>query len=194
MRLVLFGPPGAGKGTQAQRIADAWRIPHISTGEMLREAVASGSELGRQVRELMERGQLVPDELIGEVVAARLAEDDAGGGFLLDGFPRTAHQIEILDRVLERLGAEIDRVILLNVPDEIVTERLAGRREVGDQGQQRADDNEETILERLRVYAEQTEPVADVYRKRGVLADVDGTGTVEQVFARIQGLLVEVAG
>ncbi len=183
MRLVLFGPPGAGKGTQARRIAARWGIPHISTGDMLRAAVAAGTELGRQVREVIERGELVPDELIGRVVAARLDEKDAKAGFLLDGFPRTVPQVEILDGILADRGVALDRVILLRVPEEVVVERLLRR------GEGRADDTPETIRERLRVYREQTEPVAKVYRERGLLAEIDGVGTIEEVFSRIVAVL-----
>ncbi|RMG48163.1 MAG: adenylate kinase [Acidobacteria bacterium] len=194
MRIVLFGPPGAGKGTQAERIAAAWGIPHISTGDMLRAAVRSGSDLGRRVESIMNSGALVPDELIGEVVAERLREPDAEKGFLLDGFPRTVEQVGILDRVLEKTGGRLDRVLLLDVPEQVVLERLLGRAEQGDRGEKRADDNEETIRERLRVYREQTRPVADLYRERGLLTEIDGTGTIEQVFSRIQSVLAEVAG
>lgn len=188
MRLALFGPPGAGKGTQAARIAAAWGIPHISTGEMLRAAVRSGSELGQRVQKVIEAGQLVSDELIAEVVAGRLGESDARAGFLLDGFPRTPRQVELLDRILEGAGP-MDRVILLDVPDEVVEGRLLGRAETGDGGQKRADDNLETIRKRLAVYKAETAPVAEIYERRGTLARIDGTGTIEEVFARVAQLL-----
>ena len=193
MRLVLFGSPGAGKGTQAQRICERLGVPHISTGDMLRAAVRSGSELGQRVQEVMEGGRLVSDELIGEVVEDRLSQDDARGGFLLDGFPRTVGQIELLDEALGRLGQRLERVIRLEVPEAVVIERLEGRIASGDQGVKRADDDIEVIRERLRVYREQTEPVAEVYESRGLLASVDGTGTIEQVSARIDLLLAEGA-
>ena len=187
MRIVLFGPPGAGKGTQAQRIAAAYGIPHISTGDMLRQAVAAGSPLGLQVQEILERGHLVPDALIGEVIADRISQPDAAGGFLLDGFPRTVPQVAILERALgdERL----DRVVMLVVPDAVVEARILGRAQASADGATRADDRIETIRERLRVYKQQTEPVAEVYRQQGLLAEVDGTGTIEEVFGLVSGLL-----
>ncbi len=192
MRIAIFGPPGAGKGTQARLIAARFRIPHIGTGDMLRDAVRSGSELGRSVKDVMESGQLVPDELIGEVVAARLGEPDAARGFLLDGFPRTKKQVGILDDALESLGVGLDGVIVLEVPERIVIARLAGRSRSGDDGEVRADDREEVIRERLRVYEEQTEPVAEIYGRRKLIVTVDGTGTIESVFERISGSLQEL--
>ena len=185
MRLVIFGPPGAGKGTQAQRIAAEWGIPHISTGDMLREAVASGSELGRKVREILDRGHLVSDEMIGDLMAERLAQPDARKGFLLDGFPRTAAQAGMLDGLVHHAGAPLDRVIMLEVPDDVLLERLL--RRAGVEG--RADDNEATIRERLRVYREQTAPVAGLYEQQGLLARIDGTGTIDAVFGRVSALL-----
>jgi adenylate kinase len=188
VRLVLFGPPGAGKGTQAAKIVATWGIPHISTGDMLRAEVRSGSGLGQRVKAIMDSGRLVPDEMIAEVVAARLTQPDTAPGFLLDGFPRTPRQVELLDGILGQ-GRALDRVVLLDVPDAIVEERLLGRAVTGDGGQVRADDNIDTIRKRLAVYRGETMPVAAVYERRGVLARVDGTGTVEQVFARIADLL-----
>ncbi|MBP7147381.1 MAG: adenylate kinase [Acidobacteria bacterium] len=185
MRLVLFGPPGAGKGTQATRIAAAWGVPHVSTGAMLRDAVSGGTALGTRVKDVMDRGLLVSDDLIGEVVEQRLRQPDARRGFLLDGFPRTPRQVEILDRILSGLGATLDRVVLLEVPERVVLQRLAGRAAAGDGGTVRADDNEDTIRERMRVYRAQTEPVADIYRRRGILAEIDGTGTIDEVFAAV---------
>jgi len=187
MRIVLFGPPGAGKGTQAQRIAAAYGIPHISTGDMLRQAVAAKSELGRQVEEILERGHLVPDEMIGRVIAERIAEPDAAAGFLLDGFPRTVPQVAILQRALGE--KRLDRVVMLVVPDAVVEARILGRAQAGEGGAVRADDRIETIRERLRVYREQTEPGAQVYREQGLLAEVDGTGNIDQVFGLVAGLL-----
>ncbi len=190
MRIVLFGPPGAGKGTQAQRIAAAYGIPHISTGDMLRQAVAAGTPLGLQVREILDRGHLVPDELIGAVIAERIARPDAAAGFLLDGFPRTVPQVGILERALG--DRRLDRVVMLVVPDEVVEARILGRALAsagGEGGAVRADDRIETIRERLRVYKQQTEPVAEVYRQQGLLAEVDGTGTIDEVFGLVSGLL-----
>lgn len=187
MRIVLFGPPGAGKGTQAQRIAAAYGIPHISTGDMLRQAVATATPLGRQVEEILERGHLVPDDLIGAVIAERIAQPDAAAGFLLDGFPRTVPQVAILERALG--GKRLDRVVMLVVPDAVVEARILGRAQSGEGGAVRADDRIETIRERLRVYKQQTEPVAEVYRRQGLLAEVDGTGTIDEVFGLVTGLL-----
>lgn len=189
MNLVLFGPPGAGKGTQAKRISAAWGIPHVSTGDMLRSAVQSGTELGRQVKEILERGHLVSDALVGDVVGARLRSPDMAKGFLLDGFPRTVAQIEILDRALGNLGKKLDRVISLEVPEKVTVERLLSRATAGDNGAARADDNQAVIRERLVVYRQQTAPVADVYRRQGILAEIDGTGTIDDVFGRIANAL-----
>jgi adenylate kinase len=185
MRIVLFGPPGAGKGTQAGRISAALGIPHISTGDMLRAAVASGSELGERVKSVLESGRLVSDDLIGEAVQVRLAAGDAGPGFLLDGFPRTVAQVEILDRILDGSGRKIDKVVMLEASEDIVVERLLGR--AAKEG--RSDDNEQTIRERLRVYRDQTAPVADIYRQRGALVEVDGIGTIGEVFSRVMDKL-----
>ena len=187
MRLVLFGPPGAGKGTQAAKISEALGVPHVSTGDMLRSAVASGTELGKRVKSVLDAGELVPDGLMGETVEARLQQPDAAEGFLLDGFPRTQAQVEMLDRILDRLDQRLDRVVMLEVPEETVVERLLGRAGK----EQRADDNEETIRQRLRVYWSQTAPVADVYRSRSVLAEIDGTGGVDEVFDRVMAALGE---
>jgi adenylate kinase len=154
---------------------------------MLRGAVTAGSPLGVQVKEILERGHLVPDELIGEVIAERIAQADAAGGFLLDGFPRTVPQVAILERAL---GAKrLDRVVMLVVPDEVVEARILGRAQASEGGAARADDRIETIRERLRVYKQQTEPVAQVYREQSLLAEVDGTGTIDEVFGLVTGLL-----
>ncbi|GAB4375422.1 MAG: adenylate kinase [Acidobacteriota bacterium] len=192
MRLVLLGPPGAGKGTQAARISAAWGIPHISTGEMLREAVAAGTELGRRVGEVMARGHLVPDELVGRVVVERLSRPDARNGFLLDGFPRTVAQTELLDRILADLGVRLDAVLLLEIPEEVAVERMQTRRRQSETV--RDDDTVETFRERLRVYAEKTAPLIEVYEKRGLLRRIDGSGTIDEVFAKIRQALEEVTG
>lgn len=191
-RVALFGPPGAGKGTQAARIVAALGVPHVSTGDMLRAAVRSGSDLGRRVKEVMDAGKLVSDELIADVVAERLAQADASRGFLLDGFPRTVRQIALLDRILGERN--LDCVVLLDVPDRVVEDRLLGRATKGDGGVVRADDNLETIRKRLAVYREETLPVAAVYDGRGVLARVDGVGTEEEVFARVVAALPAAGG
>ena len=188
MNLLIFGPPGAGKGTQAARISARRGIPHISTGEMLRVAVESGSELGQRVKRIIERGHLVSDEVMGELVDQRLGEADAMSGFLLDGFPRTAAQVGILDSILgdER---QVDAVLMLDVPDDELAERLLRRASI----EGRPDDNRETIEERLRVYRARTEPVAGIYEKRGLLRTVDGTGSIDEVFARIEAVLDRTA-
>ncbi len=189
MRLVLFGPPGAGKGTQAERICSGWGIPHVSTGEMLREAVASGSEMGQAVKEVLERGHLVSDEQAAQLVEERVARPDATNGFLLDGFPRTREQIRLLDRILERRREHLDAVVRLDVPAEVTLERLRGR--AAETNGQRSDDKEAVFRERFAVYRAQTKPVAEVYRARGVLAEIDGTGSIDEVFSLIRQALEE---
>jgi len=181
MRLILFGPPGAGKGTQATAIADAFSLPHIATGDIFRENVGEGTELGRRAKEFMDRGDLVPDEIVIDMVADRVARPDATAGFLLDGFPRTVAQAEALDEVLRRDGGQIDLVIRLLVDkDELVSRLLKRAQEQG-----RSDDTREVIENRQSVYAEQTAPLVDWYRERGVLRDVDGEGEISQVRERV---------
>jgi len=189
----MFGPPGAGKGTQAARVAEKHSIPHVSTGAMLRDEVAASSPLGKRVGSLMVSGELVSDDLMGDVVAERLSKKDAASGFLLDGFPRTVPQVAILDHALESAGTAIDCVVLLEVPEDEVVSRLLARAKSGDGGHTRSDDNEETIRHRQRVYRERTEPIASVYRQRRLLATVDGVGSIEQVFDRIEAVLEGVA-
>lgn len=184
-RLLLLGPPGAGKGTQAQRLVERHGIPQISTGEMLRAAVAAGSELGRKAKSFMEAGKLVPDEVVIRVAEERLAQPDAKLGFILDGFPRTVGQAEALDRVLPTLGVALERCLALAVPEERLLARLL--RRAGIEG--RADDNEATIRERMREYDAKTRPLLEYYRRRGVLREVDGVGTVDEVAERIEAAL-----
>ncbi len=191
MRLVLFGPPGAGKGTQAARIAAAWGVPHVCTGAMLREAVRIGSALGRRISDVIARGELAPDELVAEVVAERIRRDDARRGFLLDGFPRALRQVELLDRMLN--GAGLDRVLVLDAPDEVALQRLMGRAVTGNGGELRADDNQEAARRRLAIYHAQAAPVLDAYGKRGILARVDGVGTPDEVFRRVTAALGALA-
>src|SRR5437867_12402446 len=209
-RLVLLGAPGVGKGTQAAEITRRVGLPHISTGDLLRAAIRDGSPLGRKVAAIVERGELVPDALIGEVMEERLSRRDAAGGFLLDGFPRTPAQADILDRMLVRRGQTLDRVILSEVPETEIVERLAGRRSCGRCGavyhvrynppgvegicdrcgsrlQQRPDDAEAVIKDRLRAYREQTAPLVARYEKAGLLVPVDGRGRPDEVFGRIAG-------
>jgi adenylate kinase len=180
-RLLLLGPPGSGKGTQAAKLVEAFGIPQISTGDMLRAAVAEGSELGQQARGFMDRGELVPDDVVIAAAGERLAQDDARNGFILDGFPRTAEQAKALDRLLEESGVHLERCVALVVDVEEVVSRLLRRAEI----EGRSDDNEETIRNRMRVYREQTEPLVTYYRKQDLLAEVKGQGSVDEVAAGI---------
>jgi adenylate kinase len=186
MRLLILGPQGSGKGTQAKRIAATYDAPHVATGDILREAVSDGSELGRQVHPILERGDLVPDELMVDLIRERLADEDA---FVLDGFPRTVAQAEALDTMLDDIGKPLDAVILLQVSDEIATERLRSRAEA----EGRADDSPEAIRNRLRLYHELTELVVDRYRIVGTEVAVDGEQTMDEVFAAIEDALEGVA-
>lgn len=174
MKLVLLGPPGAGKGTQAQFIAARLGVPAISTGDMLRQAVAEGSELGGRVQAIMAAGGLVDDDTMADVVRDRLAKPDARDGFLLDGYPRTLPQAETLAGILRDAGTELDAVLLVEVPEEELVRRAVLR-------QRGADDKEEVVRERLRVYREKTEPLIGYYRERGLLRPIDGNRPVEEV-------------
>ncbi len=186
MRILILGPQGSGKGTQAKRIAVAYDAPHVATGDILRAAVSDGSELGQQVRPILERGDLVPDELMVDLIRERLADED---GFVLDGFPRTMAQAEALDAMFEEIGKPLDAVILLRVSDEVATTRLEARaREEG-----RADDSPEAIRNRLRLYHELTELVVDRYQAAGIEVIVDGEQTMDEVFTAIQDALAQVA-
>jgi adenylate kinase len=173
VRLIFLGPPGAGKGTQAQSLAEAHGIPHISTGEILRAAVTQQTELGQQAKAYMDAGDLVPDALILEMVRDRLTQSDTASGWLLDGFPRTVTQATFLDQLLQEISQSCDHVINFDVPDEKLVERLLGRG--------RKDDNEDVIRNRLVVYREQTEPLIEFYQGRGALVAIDGDQSVEQV-------------
>lgn len=188
MRIVLFGPPGSGKGTQATTLKDRLAVPHISTGDLLRAAVKAGSPLGLKVKSVMDAGQLVSDDLMLDLLEDRFAQDDARAGFILDGYPRNLAQANALDAMLERIGQPLDMALLLEVPHELIVERLAGRAAA----EGRKDDDPGTVRARLQVYAEQTAPVADFYRQRGQLAELDGTGSVDEVQARL--LTVIAAG
>jgi adenylate kinase len=172
--VVFLGPPGSGKGTQASALARELGVPAISTGDMLREAVANGSELGRRVRRIMESGELVGDDLMAEVVTERLAEDDTDRGFLLDGYPRTAAQAETLRGILENGAETLDHVVFIEVPEEELVRRAILR-------QRGADDKEDVVRERLRVYREKTEPLVDYYRSKGLLRRIDGNRPVDDV-------------
>jgi adenylate kinase len=185
MRLLIMGAPGAGKGTQAKGIAAHYGIPAISTGDIFRANVKNQTPLGVQVAKIMEAGQYVPDEITDQIVANRLAEDDAQAGFLLDGYPRTIGQVKSLDEALVKLGQQLDAVVSLDVDQEVLIGRLLKRAEI----EGRADDNEETIRNRMAVYTAETEPLLATYRERGLVVDVDGLGDIDTVGARITAAL-----
>lgn len=185
MRLVLLGAPGSGKGTQATRLKGELGVPHISTGDLLRAAVAAGTPLGQKAKAVMDAGQLVSDDIVLGMLEERLAQPDAKAGFILDGYPRNLAQAAELDKLLARLGQPLDHVIKLEVPSELIVGRLAGRAAA----EGRKDDDPETVRKRLAVYAEQTAPVAEFYAECGVLATVDGVGELDDVGARLLGAL-----
>ena len=191
MRLVLLGPPGAGKGTQATRIAKRFAVPQLSTGDMLREAVASGSALGARVKDIMERGDLVPDDVVIAVVADRMDHSDAANGFVLDGFPRTVAQAEALDRELAARGIGLDAVLELEVDEDVLLVRIEGRaEEAGNKGQPvRRDDNPEVFKTRLKAYRAQTAPVTEYYRSQGLLHIVDGLQPIDVVTEELAAVL-----
>ena len=212
MNLVLMGLPGAGKGTQAERIVAQYGIPHISTGDMFRAAMKEETELGLQAKSFMDKGELVPDEVTIGIVRERLSKEDCQTGFLLDGFPRTVPQAEALEQILESLNKKIDYVINIDVDKEILMERLTGRRickncgatyhlvfnppanegvcdRCGGELYQRADDNAETVQKRLDVNIQQSQPLLDFYNEKGYLRTIDGQQDIEKVFADIEQLL-----
>jgi adenylate kinase len=190
LRLVVLGPPGAGKGTQAVRLAEHFACADVATGDIFRANVASGTELGRIAQEYMDRGDLVPDEVVIAMVMDRLAAQDCQAGFVLDGFPRTVNQAEALDRRLVELGTPLDAALSFEVTEEELLRRLAGRAAA----QHRADDAEQTIRHRLEVFASKTRPLIDYYRHRRLLTMIDGVGRVEDVTLRILDCLPSVDG
>ena len=181
MRLVLLGPPGSGKGTQAARLKDTLGVPHISTGDLLRAEVAAGTPLGLQAKEVMARGDLVSDAILLGMLESRLGREDVAGGFILDGYPRNLAQAGALDGLLAKIGQPLDAVVQLDVATELLVERIAGRA----QAEGRADDNPESVRQRLQVYNDSTAPVIDFYAAKGTLARVDGVGALDDVLARI---------
>ncbi|MCR5598412.1 MAG: adenylate kinase [Lachnospiraceae bacterium] len=212
MKIVMLGAPGAGKGTQAKMIAEKYSIPHVSTGDIFRANIKNGTELGKEAKSYMDKGELVPDELTVRILLDRVAQEDCKNGYVLDGFPRTIPQAEVLDAELTKMGDKIDFAINVEVPDENIVRRMSGRRaclkcgatyhivhippvkegicdKCGSELVLRDDDKEETVKNRLSVYHEQTQPLIDFYDKKGVLKEVDGTVDSKDVFAAITAIL-----
>ena len=214
MRVILFGPPGAGKGTQANFLTRDYGLVQLSTGDMLRAAIKSGSEIGKKAKAVMDAGELVSDEIVVTIVEERIAQPDCENGYLLDGFPRNRKQAEKLDEMLQRSGQHIDCVIEIQVDEEAVVRRIGGRRfhlasgrsyhvefnppkvanrddKTGEELVQRDDDNEETVRARLKTYAQQTAPLSDHYRKQNLLKTIDGMGNPKEVYQRLRESLME---
>lgn len=212
MKIIMLGAPGAGKGTQAKMIADKYQIPHISTGDIFRANIKNGTELGKEAKKYMDQGLLVPDELTVKILLDRVAQPDCANGYVLDGFPRTIPQAEVLDKALTELNDKIDYAINVDVPDENIVKRMSGRRacvacgatyhiehippkkegvcdKCGETLILRDDDKPETVLNRLKVYHDQTQPLIDFYTKKGVLKSVDGTVDMQDVFTSIVAIL-----
>ena len=212
MKIIMLGAPGAGKGPQAKMIAEKFGIPHISTGDIFRANIKNGTELGKKAKEYMDKGQLVPDELTVEILLDRVAADDCKNGYVLDGFPRTIPQADVLDKELTKLGDKVDFAINVDVPDENIVRRMSGRRaclkcgatyhiehippkkegicdKCGSELVQRDDDKPETVQNRLSVYHEQTQPLIDYYNKKNILKSVDGTKDMQEVFSDIVNIL-----
>lgn len=214
MKIIMLGAPGAGKGTQAKKIAEKYEIPHISTGDIFRLNIKNGTELGKKAKEYMDQGLLVPDELVVDLVVDRLAKEDCKKGYVLDGFPRTIPQAEALDQALEKAGEKMEFAIDIEVPDENIVTRMSGRRACVGCGATyhltyaptktegicdacgaelilRDDDQPETVRKRLNVYHEQTQPLITYYKNSGILKSIDGTVDIEEIFAAIEKLLGE---
>lgn len=212
MKIILLGPPGAGKGTQAKFISEEYSIPHISTGDIFRKNISDKTPLGIEAKEYLDKGQLVPDEVTINIVKDRLSEDDCESGFLLDGFPRTVYQAEALDSFLNANDNKIDMVLLIDVPRELIFDRMTGRRICPSCGAsyhvkfnppklkdkcdicnndiiQRKDDTESTVKDRLDVYEKQTEPLINYYKKQGVISTIEGSGEINQVFQKVKSAL-----
>ncbi len=212
MKIIMLGAPGAGKGTQAKRIADKWKVPHISTGDIFRANIKNGTELGMEAKKYMDKGALVPDELTVKILLDRVAAKDCENGYVLDGFPRTIPQAEVLDRALSEMGDSIDFAINVDVPDDSIINRMSGRRacvscgatyhvefaptrtdgicdRCGKELILRDDDKPETVKKRLMVYHEQTQPLIDYYAGKNILKSVDGTKNMEEVFKDIEAIL-----
>lgn len=212
MKVIMLGAPGAGKGTQAKMIADEYKIPHISTGDIFRANIKNGTELGKKAKTYMDKGELVPDELVVDLIMSRFAEDDCKNGYVLDGFPRTIPQAEALDEALEKNGDHVDVAVDIEVPDENIINRMSGRRACvgcgatyhvkynppkvegicdvcGQKLILRDDDKPETVKNRLNVYHTQTQPLIDYYKKKDILKTVDGTQDMNKVFADIKAVL-----
>ncbi|RHQ96278.1 adenylate kinase [Peptoclostridium sp. AF21-18] len=208
MRIILLGPPGAGKGTQAAKIVEKYDIPHISTGDIFRKNIKEGTELGKKAKEYMDQGLLVPDELTCGLVVDRISQEDCKNGFMLDGFPRNINQAEQLDKYLNEAGLKLDKIVNIEVDKSILVGRAVGRRickacgatfhvefnptkvegvcdKCGEQLHQRADDNEETVSRRIQVYLDETKPLVGYYSEQGIVADINGDQDIDKVFADI---------
>ena len=214
MDIILLGPPGSGKGTQAKMIADKYKVKHISTGDILRENVRNGTPLGVEAKKFMDAGKLVPDSLLIDIIKDRLAKPDVKAGWMLDGYPRTIPQAEALDKILPSLGQKIDVVLNVDVPDQELIKRVTGRRmckcgttyhvqfnppkaagkcdACGADLYQRQDDTEETVKQRLDAYHKQTQPLIDFYTKRGIVANINGTGDIKAIFGNIEKVLDKI--
>jgi adenylate kinase len=212
MKIIMLGAPGAGKGTQAKMIAETYKLPHVSTGDIFRANIKNNTDLGKEAKTYMDKGELVPDELTVRILLDRVAQADCANGYVLDGFPRTIPQAEVLDQELTKLNDQIDYAIDVDVPDENIVKRMSGRRacltcgatyhiehiphkqegicdKCGSELVQRDDDKEETVLNRLKVYHDQTQPLIDYYTKKNILKTVDGTVDMKDVFAAITAIL-----